>query len=97
MSKYRQPRVAQVIHIEESLGTALHCMECLDVYVNPVTCVPCGHKFCSRCVTKGAACPDCEAPVADVLPDDNLDAMASKHELKLSALKAAGAKIVSIG
>ena len=89
--------VAQVIHIEESLGTALHCMECLDVYVNPVTCVPCGHKFCGRCVTKGAACPDCEAPVADVLPDDNLDAMASKHELKLSALKAAGAKIVSIG
>ena len=29
---------------------ALCCQICLEYYLDPYTCVPCGHSFCGRCL-----------------------------------------------
>ena len=31
---------------------ALTCSICLEVFVDPATCVPCGHSFCWNCLSK---------------------------------------------
>lgn len=38
------------------------CSICLDIMVNPVTAVPCGHAFCGACLSANVReCPNCRA------------------------------------
>jgi len=86
-----QKAVSRVIHIEESLGSCYTCIACLEVFRDPVMCVPCGHHFCKGCLPSSAAgscCPECETTIEAVVVDETLESLCSKYEVKMSALKA---------
>ena len=86
-----QKVVSRVIYIEESLGSCYTCIACLDVFRDPVICVPCGHHFCRVCLPSpcGAGdCPECGARIDTVVVDEALESLSSKYEVKMSALKA---------
>ena len=89
--KELQKAVSRVIHIEESLGSCYTCIACLEVFRDPVVCVPCGHHFCKGCLPSSAAgssCPECETTIEAVVVDETLESLCSKYEVKMSALKA---------
>ena len=60
------------------MEACLTCMSCMELLKNPSTCVPCGHTFCSGCLTHslthsltdrptdrvggGAKCQECDVP-----------------------------------
>ena len=86
-----QKVVSRVIHIEESLGSCYTCISCLDVFRDPVICVPCGHHFCRVCLPSPSGegdCPECGARIETVVVDEALESLSSKYEVKMSALKA---------
>ena len=87
-----QKAVSRVIHIEESLGSCYTCIACLEVFRDPVMCVPCGHHFCRGCLPSsgaaGSSCPECGTSIETVVVDDILESLCSKYEVKMSALKA---------
>ena len=87
-----QKAVSRVIHIEESLGSCYTCIACLEVFRDPVMCVPCGHHFCRGCLPSsgaaGSSCPECGTSIETVVVDEILESLCSKYEVKMSALKA---------
>lgn len=54
--------IQTVMRAEEAMEACLTCMVCMRVMVEPVTCSPCGHTFCSGCfeTAEGGGCPECE-------------------------------------
>eukprot|EP00965_Chrysotila_dentata_P190320 6173804-Pleurochrysis_carterae.AAC.2 len=42
--------VGALASLLDDLASLLHCSTCLDVFVDPVTVVPCGHSFCADCI-----------------------------------------------
>tara|TARA_B110000008_G_C16766517_1_gene482808 strand:+ start:184 stop:762 length:579 start_codon:yes stop_codon:yes gene_type:complete len=42
--------VSKLVAAEEASETAFTCMTCLDIMKRPVTCIPCGHSFCEKCL-----------------------------------------------
>ena len=41
---------------EESTEGAFTCFACMGLYRSPVTCVPCGHSFCTPCMETANHC-----------------------------------------
>ncbi|GFR45639.1 hypothetical protein Agub_g7047, partial [Astrephomene gubernaculifera] len=83
--------VAQLVHVEDSLGPPCTCLMCLEVFKSPVTLIPCGHTFCRKCLAKAnGLCSECGSDSAALMTIANapLDAICAKFELKRSALAA---------
>eukprot|EP00945_MAST-04E_sp_MAST-4E-sp1_P006912 g6912.t1 len=61
--------VAKLLKTEEATESAFTCLSCMNLFDKPVTCIPCGHSFCEKCVdsyrakhgTEGGKdeCPEC--------------------------------------
>eukprot|EP00943_MAST-04B_sp_MAST-4B-sp1_P009221 g9221.t1 len=63
--------LAKIIKTEEATESAFTCLKCMNIFDNPITCIPCGHSFCEKCVTqynkqnpttnnrKDKCCPEC--------------------------------------
>ena len=48
------------MNAEEAMEACLTCMSCMSLLKEPSTCVPCGHTFCSGCLTAaGGNCQEC--------------------------------------
>lgn len=45
-----------------------YCAVCLEIQVNSMTLVPCGHTFCESCQTNASECPSCRAAVQTRVP-----------------------------
>ena len=80
-------------HVEESLESNYTCLTCLNVFTDPVACVPCGHTYCRACLervgTEGQRwCQECGgADVQCTVALASLDKLAGKHAFKLAALR----------
>ena len=83
----------KLVKVEQSLETNYTCLACLNIFDNPVTCVPCGHTYCKRCLQSGMSgstllCHECgDVPVSSFIEALNLDKLACKFGFKLSALQ----------
>jgi len=85
-----QVAIAKLIVSEDASEAAFTCMSCMNLYTDPVTCVPCGHSYCARCLANGGgACeqcgPDIEGQV-DAHPNPVLAGLAAKFVFRKQAL-----------
>lgn len=65
--------VSKLVAAEEASETAFTCMTCMDIMKSPVTCIPCGHSFCEKCLDSSVptygekgekrkgSCPECDS------------------------------------
>ena len=62
--------LAKILKTEEATESAFTCLKCMNIFDKPITCIPCGHSFCEKCVgdfnkkhkangEKGESCPEC--------------------------------------
>ncbi|GMH36059.1 hypothetical protein BSKO_03927 [Bryopsis sp. KO-2023] len=88
-AKQLRSTVEKLVHVEESMCSNYTCMICLNVFQSPVTCVPCGHTYCERCLsTKQMECAECKSSGAvSVVPNLALDQLCSKYKYKKSTLQ----------
>lgn len=47
----------------------LNCSLCLELQVEPVAVIPCGHSFCKSCAKKVTECPNCRGKIRGVVPN----------------------------
>ncbi len=76
--------IQKLIAAEDSMEEALTCTSCLDILQDPVSCVPCGHCLCRKCIESEASAMRCTAcdphkEVFALLPNSNLENLAVKH------------------
>lgn len=63
------------------------------VFKNPVTCVPCGHSLCLKCLQEHsqgdyAECVECGGTQIEGFVESRaLDGLCSKHDYKISTLR----------
>lgn len=55
-----------------------YCPVCLDLQVQSMLIVPCGHSFCQVCCSGSSRkCPTCRGPLQDLVPNRAIDNMLS--------------------
>jgi hypothetical protein len=47
----------------------LYCSLCLELQVEPVAIIPCGHSFCKACAKQVTQCPNCRNEIKGVVPN----------------------------
>ncbi len=47
----------------------LYCSLCLELQVEPVAIIPCGHSFCKACAKQVSQCPNCRNKIKGVVPN----------------------------
>ena len=63
--------LAKILKAEEATESAYTCLICMNIFDKPITCIPCGHSFCEKCVNgyrsknankekDGECCPECD-------------------------------------
>jgi len=70
------------------IADEINCSICLDILVNPLTLVPCGHSFCTTCCLADSAkrgrhrktlcfekCPQCRHPIKETVRSRELDSL----------------------
>ena len=49
---------------EQASEPSFKCTICCDLFVDPITCQPCGHSYCSKCIRKKkSVCKECKIKV----------------------------------
>eukprot|EP00949_MAST-11_sp_MAST-11-sp1_P001452 g1452.t1 len=43
--------VHKLVAAEEASESAFTCLSCMQLFEDPVTCIPCGHTFCRKCAS----------------------------------------------
>eukprot|EP00742_Colponemidia_sp_Colp-10_P007935 GILJ01008562.1.p1 GENE.GILJ01008562.1~~GILJ01008562.1.p1 ORF type:complete len:749 (+),score=132.63 GILJ01008562.1:105-2249(+) len=91
-----QTSISKLIHIEESMDAVVTCMVCLNVLDKPVTCMPCGHSYCTKC--KEGYTPHCQecGPAKRVearMSNPTLELVCGKMLFKKQALDALKAQL----
>lgn len=90
-----QNATAKLLYAEEAMERELTCMACLNVFEEPVTCIPCGHVYCAKC-TDGyePECQTCDETPTTVVPNERLETLGGKVifiKKAVAALKAMSA------
>ena len=64
-----------------SIADNFLCPLCLDIWVNPVLVVPCGHLYCSACLRQlsSLTCPLCRGQIVSLMQPDNYEMDASRN------------------
>ena len=70
------------------ISDEINCSICLDILVNPLTLVPCGHSFCTNCCLSESTrngrrrrtlcfdkCPHCRQPINETAPSRQLESL----------------------
>ena len=42
--------LAKLMTTEEASESAFTCLACMELFDKPITCIPCGHSFCMKCI-----------------------------------------------
>jgi len=80
--------VAKLIINEDASEASFTCIACLNVFDKPVTCIPCGHSYCLKCIEKtNNTCTQCRPPAqVTYYANDLLADLASRFVVRKQAL-----------
>ena len=94
--------IAKLQQTESAAESAFTCLVCMEMFQNPVTCIPCGHSFCKKCIegkvqAEGRShCPACSGTqetdekkggsVDYFIENQLLQNLAAKHEFRKTLL-----------
>lgn len=79
--------VAKVMRAEEAMEACLTCMSCMELLAEPLTCSPCGHTFCAKCLADaGGRCQECDEAENEPLQVKMLGTLVSKFNFQRQAL-----------
>jgi uncharacterized coiled-coil DUF342 family protein len=51
--------ITKLVNTEEASETAFTCYNCMKAFTSPVTCIPCGHSYCEKCLVRAGHCKVC--------------------------------------
>jgi DNA repair exonuclease SbcCD ATPase subunit len=79
--------VAKINISEEATEASFTCMQCVRLYEQAVTCIPCGHSYCKRCVEEKGYCTQCGPKVkVSYYPNELLEDLTAKYQFRKQAL-----------
>lgn len=55
--------------LPKALTEEMYCSLCLELQVEPVAIIPCGHSFCKACAKQVEQCPNCRATIKGQVPN----------------------------
>lgn len=79
--------IAKIIASEEASEASFTCVQCMDLYSDAVTCIPCGHSYCEKCVSGNKICSQC-GPSSKITyyRNDLLEELTTKFRFRKTAL-----------
>ena len=80
--------IAKLESTEKALEVDLSCQKCMQLMVNPVTCIPCGHSFCESCIGDDDECHACNMDIEYKFKNDLLTVIVSKTKYRKELFKA---------
>ena len=67
---------------DQSIEPSFKCGVCCELFVDPVTCQPCGHSFCRRCIKqKKGTCAECKMKV-EQFENEILENLTNTYKLR---------------
>jgi hypothetical protein len=84
----------KLLRVDASMESALTCLGCAALLVNPLQCLPCMHPHCADCAERargavdGPACEECGGQATDFVPCERLDTLSGKFGFRQQALAA---------
>lgn len=81
--------VAKLIVNEEASEASFTCFTCMDVFTDPVTCIPCGHSYCLKCIESAGKCVQCKdgsGGNVQYYKNELLDDLATRYSFRKQAL-----------
>ena len=81
----------KMLMAEQASEPSFKCTICSNLFVDPITCQPCGHSFCSKCIKKRKSiCRECKIEVK-YFSNEILENLTNKFKMRyqtyLPALK----------
>jgi len=80
--------IAKLRSTEKALEVDLSCQKCLKLMTGPVTCIPCGHSFCSSCLGDHEDCPTCDMEIEYKFKNELMVVIVSKTKYRKEIFKA---------
>lgn len=72
---------------EETSEMSFKCVVCLKLYNKPVTCQPCGHSYCQRCIEKkDGKCQECSNLEVEYFFNEILDDLTKKYKQRQNCI-----------
>ena len=90
----------KMLMAEQSSEPSFKCTICSNLFVDPITCQPCGHSFCSKCIKKRkSVCKECKINVK-YFSNEILENLTNKFKMRyqtyLPALKQMAARKTNV-
>jgi chromosome segregation ATPase len=84
-----QATVAKLVVNEEASEASFTCFACMSIFTAPVTCIPCGHSWCQKCIEQaGNMCTMCKpANKVSYYRNELLEELASRFIFRKQALQ----------
>ncbi|XXQ31705.1 non-specific serine/threonine protein kinase [Plasmodiophora brassicae] len=80
--------VSKLVLAEQASEPSFTCFDCVQVFKDPVTCIPCGHSACEQCIVKIGYCSQCGTGKAVTFyPNQLLSELSAKHVYRKQALQ----------
>lgn len=82
-----QVAISKIISVEEASEASFTCVQCMDLFENAVTCIPCGHSYCDKCIKASKICPQCGPGVKiTYYPNELLEDLTTKFRFRKTSL-----------
>jgi len=67
---------------DQSIEPSFKCTVCNDLFVDPITCQPCGHSYCKKCIKKKKEmCIECNIKIK-YFQNEILENLTNKYKLR---------------
>eukprot|EP01083_Nonionella_stella_P041382 112211_1 len=86
---------------DQSCEPSFKCAVCNDLFVDPITCQPCGHSYCRKCIKKQKEiCKECKIKVK-YFRNEILESLTNKFKMRfrthLPALRQLASRKTNVG